>query len=176
MSFSVFEITVPVMLQGLRVLDDYLDHAQALERARALAPGDVLRARLAPDMLSFGQQSSVSCNKVEAHMSRLMQRDLPTPVEPALMYPALKGRLMETRGFLQAIEPGMINGALVHPYYIEPTIAGGWYRGDDYIRHLVIPDFFFHVSIAHAILRQLGAPVGKRDYLGNLTQESGGYA
>ncbi|WP_342640263.1 DUF1993 family protein [Rhodoligotrophos ferricapiens] len=176
MSFSVYEITVPAMLHGLRVHDDYLDHAQRLERSRGLAPGEVLQAALAPDMLSFGKQSSISCNKVEAHMSKLMQRDLPAPVEPAMTYPALKGRLLETRGFLQAIEPNMLNSAQTHTYDIKPTIAHGWYGGDDYIRHLVIPDFFFHVAIAHAILRHLGAQVGKRDYLGNLSQQSGGYS
>ena len=47
---------------------------------------------------------------------------------------------------------------------------------DDYIRHLVIPDFFFHIATAHAILRHLGAPIGKRDYLGNLSEQSGGYS
>lgn len=176
MSFSVYEITVPVMLHGLRVLDDYLDHAQTLERTRGLVPGEVLQAELASDMLPFGKQSSVSCNKVEAHLSRLMQRDLPSPVEPAMMYPALKGRLLETRGFLLAIEPNMLNSAQTHTYDITPTFTDGWYGGDDYIRHLVIPDFFFHISIAHAILRHLGAPVGKRDYLGNLSQQSGGYS
>ena len=50
----------------------------------------------------------------------------------------------------------------------------GWFGGEDYIRHLVLPDFFFHISIAHAILRHLGEKIGKRDYLGNLTQQSGG--
>ena len=50
----------------------------------------------------------------------------------------------------------------------------GWFGSEDYIRHLVLPDFFFHLSIAHAILRHLGAKIGKRDYLGNLTQQSGG--
>lgn len=174
MSFSVYEITVPAMLHGLRILDDYLDHAQSLERTRGLVPGEVLHARLASDMLSFGKQSSISCNKVEAHMSRLMQRDLPTPIEPAMMYPALKGRLLETRAFLQNIEPDMLNSAQTHTYQIGQAIAHGWYGGDDYIRHLVMPDFFFHISIAHAILRYLGAPIGKRDYLGNLSQQSGG--
>lgn len=176
MSFSVYDITVPAMLHGLLVLDDYLDHAQMLERTRGLVPGDVLQSRLASDMLPFGEQSSISCNKVEAHLSKLMQRELPAPVEPAMMYPALKGRLLETRGFLQAIEPDMLNSAQTHTYGITPTMAHGWYGGDEYIRHVVIPDFFFHIAIAHAILRHLGAPVGKRDYLGNLSQHSGGYS
>lgn len=170
MSFSVYEITVPAMVHGLRILDDYLGHAQALERARGLVPGELLQARLAPDMLPFGKQSSISCNKVEGHMSKLMQRDLPDPVEPAMMYPALKGRLLETRGFLQVIQPNMLNSAPLRTYDAKPTISHGWYGGDDYIRLLVMPDFFFHISIAHAILRHLGAPIGKPDYLGNLSQ------
>ncbi len=176
MSFSVYEITVPPMLHGLRVLDDYVDHAQRLERARGLAPGEVLRASLAPDMLSFGKQCSIVCNKVEVHMSKLMQRDLPPPNETAMMYPALKGRLLDTRGFLQAIEPNSLVGAQTHTYDLAPTVTHGWYGGDDYIRHLVMPDFFFHIAIAHAILRYLGAEVGKRDYLGHLSPASGGYS
>src|SRR5260370_18248281 len=74
-SFSVYDITVPVMVHGLNVMDDYLDHAQALERTKGLEPGSVLGERLAPDMQTFGEQFSVSCNKGrrahgEAHASR----------------------------------------------------------------------------------------------------------
>ena len=50
----------------------------------------------------------------------------------------------------------------------------GWFGGTDYMLELVLPDFFFHVATAHAILRHLGAPIGKRTYLGHLSQESGG--
>ncbi|MBZ9985304.1 MULTISPECIES: DUF1993 family protein [unclassified Mesorhizobium] len=174
MSFSVYDITVPVMVHGLNVMDDYLDHAQALERSKGFDPGRILGERLTPSMLSFGGQFSVSCNKVDAHMAKLMQRHPPAPRTTAMMYPALKGRLVETRGFLQNVQPEEIAGAQSHTYELTPPIVRGWYGGDDYIRHLVLPDFFFHISIAHAILRRLGAAIGKRDYLGNLTQQSGG--
>jgi hypothetical protein len=173
-SFSVYDITVPVMVHGLNVMDDYLDHAQALERTRGFESGRILGERLAPDMLTFGEQFSVSCNKVDAHMAKLMQRDPPAPRNTPIMYPALKGRLLETRGFLQSVQPDEIAGAQSHTYGLTPPIVRGWFGGDDYIRHLVLPDFFFHISIAHAILRHLGAKIGKRDYLGNLTQQSGG--
>ncbi|MCD9252641.1 DUF1993 family protein [Bradyrhizobium japonicum] len=153
MSLSVYDITVPVMVHGLNVMDDYLDHAQALERTRGCEPGRILGERLASDMLSFGEQFSVSCNKVDAHM---------------------EGRLLETRGFLQNLQPGEIAGAQSRTYELTPPIVRGWFGGDDYIRHLVLPDFFFHIAIAHAILRRLGAKIGKRDYLGNLSQQSGG--
>lgn len=176
MSFSVYEITVPLMVQGLRVLDDYLDHAQAFERQKGMDPGKVLEARLAPDMLSFGEQISVSCNKVDAHMAMLLQRARPTPRATALMYPALKGRLVETRSFLQGLQPDELASAQAHTYELIPPIVMGWFGGDDYIRHLVIPDFFFHIATVHAILRHLGASIGKRDYLGNLSGQSGGYS
>ena len=174
MSFSVHEITVPVMMHGLVVLDDYLDHAQALERSKAMPPGDVLNARLAPDMVTFGEQVAVTCNKVENHVSKLVQRQPPRPSTPAMMYPTLKRRLAETRGFLQGVQPCDLTESQSHTYELTPPIVRGWFGGDDYIRHLVMPDFFFHIAIAHAILRHLGAPIGKRDYLGNLSQQRGG--
>jgi len=173
-SFSVYDITVPVMVHGLNVMDDYLDHARALERTRRLEPGKILTERLAPDMITFGEQFSVSCNKVDAHMAKLMQRPLPAPCIIPMMYASLKRRLLETRGFLQNVQPEDIAGAQSHTYELTPPIVRGWFGGEDYIRHLVLPDFFFHISIAHAILRHLGAKIGKRHYLGNLTQQSGG--
>jgi uncharacterized protein len=56
------------------VMDGYLDHAQKLERSNSLEPGSVLTAKLAPDMLTFGEQFSVNCNKVELHLTKLMPR------------------------------------------------------------------------------------------------------
>jgi len=72
------------------------------------------------------------------------------------------------------VQPDEIAGAQSHTYELTPPIVRRWFGGEDYIRHLVLPDFFFHISIAHAILRHLGGTIGKRDYLGNLTQQSGG--
>ena len=163
-----------LMLHGLNVMDNYLDHARALEHTEGFEPGRILAERLAPDMLTFGEQFSVNCYKVDAHIAKLMQHDPPAPSNIPMMYPALKGRLLETRGFLQNVQPDEIASAQSHTYGLSPPIVRGWFGGDDYIRHLVLPDFFFHISIAHAILRRLGAKIGKRDYLGNLTQQSGG--
>jgi uncharacterized protein len=126
---------------------------------------EILGERLASDMLTFGGQVSVSCNKVDAH-NEAEQRDAPAPHNTPMMYWALKGRPLETRGLLQNVQPDEIAGARSHTYELTPPIVRGWFGGDDYIRHLVLPDFFFHISIAHAILRHPGAKIGKRDYLG----------
>ena len=78
-SLSVYDITVPVMVHGLSAMDDYLDDAQALERSKGFEPGRILGERLAPDMLTFGEQFSVSCNKVDAHDAA---RPASTPQHP----------------------------------------------------------------------------------------------
>ncbi len=147
MSLSVYDITVAVMVHGLNVMDDYLDDAQALERIKRLEPGRILAERLAPDMLTFGEQFSIGCNKVDLHMAKLMQRAPPAPGNIPMIYPALKGRLLETRGFLQNVQPDEVAGAQSHTYELTPPFARGWYGGSDYIRHLVLPDFFFHISL-----------------------------
>ncbi len=177
MSLSVYDVTVAVMLQGLAVMGDYLEQAQRLERTNSMEPGSVLTARLAPDMLTFGEQIAVNCEKVELHLSKLMSQERPRRQIVGMFYPALQGRLFETRSFLQTIQPEDIASAQTHTYQLTPAVAPGWFAGDDYIRHVVIADFFFHIALAHAILRHLGAPIGKKDYLGHLApQFAGGYS
>jgi uncharacterized protein len=123
MSLAVYDVIVPTMLHGLYVLDNFLDHAQTLERSKRMDPGTVLEARLAPDMLTFGEQFSVGCNKVEAHVVKLLGRDCPAPRAVAMMYPALKGRLVETRGFLQGLRPDEFDGAQSRTYELTPVVA-----------------------------------------------------
>jgi hypothetical protein len=81
MSLSIYEIVVPAMIHGLGVLDDYVGHAERLAESRRMPVSEVLAARLAPDMLSFGDQIVVVCNKVEAHVAKLAQRSAPAPLK-----------------------------------------------------------------------------------------------
>ncbi|CAN7753929.1 DUF1993 domain-containing protein [Rhizobium sp. LjRoot258] len=177
MSFSVFDTIIPGMTHGFVVLDSYLDHGKALEEEKGLQPGEVLRARLAPDMLTLGEQFSVVANKAERHVSFLIGQDPPTPPDVVQTYDALKARVTGVRSMLLSITPEQLSGAESRTYLLTPPIVRGWFGGADYIFYLVIPDFYFHVATAHNILRHLGAPVGKRDYLGWLNMEHpGGYS
>jgi hypothetical protein len=175
MSLTAFEITVPVMTRGLSILRDYVDAASTLAAERGLAPDAVLGARLAPDMLSFAEQISIICNKVERYTAVLAGVDRPAPGALADTYEALKGRLRETIGRLEALTPEAFVGAETRTYELSDPLIRGWFGGGDYILQLVLPDFFFHMTTAHDILRHLGAPVGKRDYIGRLGLEQGGY-
>jgi len=177
MTFSVFDTVIPGMAHGFAVLDTYLDHGKALEQEKGLQSGEVLRARLAPDMLTFGEQFSVVASKTERHLSFLMGRDPANPPHVDQNYAALKARITGVRSFLLSIAPSQLSGAESRTYELTPPIVRGWFGGAEYIFHLVIPDFYFHVTTAHDILRHLGARIGKRDYLGWLNMENpGGYS
>ena len=174
MPLSTYEIVVPPMIHGLGVMDDYIGHAEKLAEARQLPVENVLNARLAPDMLSLEEQIQAVCNKVEAHVAKLTRTERPAVVEVASTAAALRARIADTVRYLNGFTEEQLSGAETHTYELTPPIVRGWFGGTDYITLLVIPDFHFHVTTAHDILRHLGAPVGKRDYLGRLSQESGG--
>ena len=176
MSFSVYDVTVPVMVHGLNVFDDYLGHAKRFEGSSGSREGRALEARLSPDMLTLAEQVGVACNKVDAHMAKLMGRDVPPPRPVGRTYDELRARLSETRAFLGGLLPGDLAGAETRTYELTPIIMRGWFGAQDYVLLLVMPDFFFHLATAHGILRHLGVRVGKRDYLGRLSFESGGYS
>ena len=89
---------------------------------------------------------------------------------------ALRARLREARAYLEALPEAEVLGAQARTYELSTPLIRGWFGGTDYILELVLPDFFFHQAVAHAILRHLGADIGKRNYLGRLSVESGGYA
>lgn len=174
MPLSIYEIIVPPMVHGLGVMDDYIGHAERLATAKQVPVSDIVNARLAPDMLPFGEQITVLCNKVHAHVAKLARSEVPAPVKVLPTAAALRARVADTIRFLNGIAEDALAGAETHTYELTPPIVRGWFGGVDYITLLVMPDFNFHVATAHDILRHLGAPVGKRDYLGRLSQESGG--
>lgn len=174
MPLTVFEVVVPPMVRGFGVMDDYVNHAERIAAARQMPIADVFGARLAPDMLTFAEQLSVLCNKVDAHVAKLARREVPKPIAVAPTPEALRMRIADTVRRLNELTEADLAGAETHTFELTPPIVRGWFGGIDYITLLVMPDFHFHVATAHDILRHLGAPVGKRDYLGRLSQESGG--
>src|SRR3981189_902641 len=174
MPFSVYEIVIPPMVHGLGVMDDYIGYAERLAAAKQTPVPEILGARLAPDMLPFAEQIAVVCNKVHAHVAKLEKSEAPAPVKVLPTAAALRARIADTIRYLNGIAEDALAGAETHTYELTPPIVRGWFGGTDYITLLVMPDFNFHVATAHDILRHLGAPIGKRDYLGRLSQESGG--
>jgi hypothetical protein len=175
-ALSIYEIVIPTIIHGLKIMDQYLDHAQELERQDGLSNGTVLQAKLAQDMIPLGEQFSVICDKVDRHVSALRQQSTPTPQVTHMNYPEIRRRLTQTIARMNEVTEQELADASSHVYNLNSPVFQGIMRGDDYVRHLLLPDFFFHLATVHGILRHMGAPIGKRDYLGDLSFNTGGYS
>jgi hypothetical protein len=175
MSLSAYEITLPVMDRGLNLLNNYVDEAAKLAEAQGRPVDEILNARLAPDMLSFAEQITILCRKAERHAAALGKQDRPDIPAADPTIEGLKARIRTARGFVQAVPEADVLGAEARAYELSDPLIHGWLGGNDYILSLVLPDFFFHQTMAHAILRHLGSQIGKRFYLGRLELDSGGY-
>lgn len=175
MTLNAYEITLPVMDRGLNLLDNYVDEAARLAEAQDRPVEEILAARLAPDMLSFAEQITVLCRKAERHAAALGNKERPDTPEGDASIQGLKARIRTARAFVQAVPEADVLGAEARPYELSEPLVRGWLGGADYILSLVLPDFFFHQTMAHAILRHLGSEIGKRFYLGHLELDSGGY-
>jgi hypothetical protein len=92
MPLLVYEIIVPPMIHSLGVMDDYIYHAERLAAAKQVPVSHIVDARLAPDMLPFGEQIAVLCNKVHAHVAKLARLDVRAPVMVVATAAALKAR------------------------------------------------------------------------------------
>src|SRR4029079_883853 len=114
MPLSVHEIVVPVMIDGIGVMDDYINHAARLAAAKKLPVPEIFGARLAPDMLSLADQIAVLCNKVGAHVAKLGRRVAPAPVNLVPTTATLKVRIADTVRYLNGLEPEDLAGAENH--------------------------------------------------------------
>jgi hypothetical protein len=175
MSLSACDVTLPVMDRGLNLLDNYVDEAARLAEAQGRPVDEILGARLAPDRLTFAEQITILCRKAERHAAALGNQDRPDTPAADPTIEGLKARIRAARAFVQAAPETDVLGAEARAYELSDPPIRGWLGGADHILGLVLPDLFFHQTMAHAILRHLGSEIGKRFYLGHLELDSGGY-
>ena len=123
-----------------------------------------LARRLAPDMLPLGTQVAFACNQPR-NFARWLDDAPGDDLDPTVetMATAL-GYLHETRALL-AVHP-RAHASMPARKHLE--LGGGLHAdltGDEYLTDFLLPNFYFHVVTAYAILRGVGVPLGKRDYM-----------
>jgi hypothetical protein len=166
MALSMYELTVPTLLRGFGVLSSYLERAEEFARAKALDPGELLQARLAPDMLTFAGQIQSASDKARRGAARLAAIEAPSMPDTETTIAELDARIAKTVAFLRAIDPERFDASDARTVELKTRIFAGAHRGDHYLLTFLLPDFFFHIATAHGILRHRGVPIGKADYLG----------
>jgi hypothetical protein len=166
MTMSMSAASLPVFKHMLTNLSHVLDKGAAHAEARKFDPANLLTYRLAPDMLPFTKQIQIACDAAKIGAGRIAGMEWPKYEDNEATFAELKGRIQKTLDFLATVPPEKLDGTeekeLQIPVSRDTTRT---MKAQDYLRFWVLPNLFFHVTTAYAILRHNGVELGKSDYL-----------
>lgn len=155
-----------LFLQGLNGLAGVLDKAAAHVEAHKLDPQALLTARLYPDMFPLLRQVQIACDFAKGAAGRLAGDDFPSFEDSETSFEDLKARVARTVDYLQGLTPGAIDGQEDREIALTRRGETTVHRGEDYLLKQAVPNFYFHLTTAYAILRHNGVVLGKRDFIG----------
>ena len=167
MSLSMHATVVPVFVRMFGNLQVWLDKAEAHAQARKFDASNYLGLRLAPDMLPFARQIQIATDTAKGCMARLAGVEVPKWDDNEASVAELRARIAKVLDYVQSFEPARIDGSETREIVL-PMRQGDPLRfsGEAYLKHWALPNFFFHITTAYALLRHAGVEIGKSDYLG----------
>lgn len=167
MTISMHSASAPVFIKMLGNMLGWLDKAEAHAAARKFDAANYLGLRLAPDMLNFTRQVQVACDFAKGTMSRLAGLEVPKWEDNEASIAELRARIQKTIDYVKTIPAAQVDGSEGREITI-PMRSGDVqkYSGEVYLKHAALPNFFFHATIAYALLRHAGVDVGKGDFIG----------
>jgi hypothetical protein len=167
MSLSMYDASVPVIKQMLTSLSDVLAKAEAHALEHKIDPNALLHARLFPDMFPLTRQVQIACDFGKSIPSRLAGVDVPAYDDSESTFAELQARIARTLDFIDGIDPAGFAGSEGRSIVLRPgTPKERSLGGQAYLLNYGLPQFFFHVTTAYALLRHNGIAVGKKDYMG----------
>lgn len=166
MPVTLHQVSVKVFGQALTSLATILDKAEAHAAERKIDPDALLHARLFPDMFNLTRQVQIATDFAKGASARLAGAEPPSWADDETTFEALKARLAKTVAYLESLDPADIDGQEERQISVVRRGETSVHRAQDYLLKQALPNFYFHVTTAYAILRHNGVPVGKRDFLG----------
>ena len=167
MSFSLYAAIVPTYCQILESVARLLGTAEAWCADKRVAPGDIINARLAEDMLPFAYQVKStavhSLGAIEGVRKGVFSPDMTPPPET---FPALKARVTDTLASLLAIEAAEVDAFVGRDMRFAFGNRQLDFTAENFLLSFSQPNFYFHATTAYDILRWKGVPIGKRDFTG----------
>ncbi|HLI98812.1 MAG TPA: DUF1993 domain-containing protein [Bradyrhizobium sp.] len=164
---SLYETTIPALLQILGSLPGLLSKAEAHCAAKNIQPDVLLSARLYPDMLPLSRQIQLTCDFAGKGCARLTHSEVPSTPDTEKSFEELRQRLAKTSAYIKKFTPAQFEGVegrdVTFPAGPDRTLT---LKGQQFLSAFVFPNFYFHAATAHGILRHNGVEIGKRDFLG----------
>ncbi|HEX4340128.1 MAG TPA: DUF1993 domain-containing protein [Polyangiaceae bacterium] len=151
----------------LKNLDNWIEKGVALAQAKKFEPGVLLESRLAPDMLPLVRQIQASCDGVKFYCARLSGKEPPKHPDTEKTVEELRARIKSVLDYVGTFKESDFNGAEERAIPLT-FMPGKGLRGKDFMNEMNVPNTYFHLCMAYAILRHNGVDVGKQDFIGSL--------
>jgi uncharacterized protein len=166
MSISLYDVSIPIFTLSLTNLSAILDKAASHGEAKKVDPKVIPQARLIIDMLPLSAQIQIACDTAKGAAARLAGVEIPKHEDTEATLAELKARVAKTLDFIKTIKPEQLRGAETREIVLQFPQTTLKFNGINYLTNFVLPNFFFHVTMAYALLRKNGVELGKRDFLG----------
>ncbi|WP_224702264.1 DUF1993 domain-containing protein [Devosia aquimaris] len=166
MTVSLYDVSVPVFTRMLTNLLSIMDKAEANAADRKFDTSVLSNARLAPDMIPFRGQIMIATDHVKGCVSRLAGHEVPSWPDTEETFDQLRTRIRKALDLLATTKREDFVDSATRQVTLKLGGNDVTMAGLDYLNQRALPNFYFHVTTAYAILRANGVPIGKRDYIG----------
>lgn len=161
---NLYDATVPIFTKLLSNVDTWLDKATALADAKKFDIDVLASARLAPDQYSFVRQVQAACDQAKFTVAKLTGKEPPAHPDTEKTIAEIRQRIRTVLDYLASFSRADFAGAEERDCS-HSWMGGKAMRGGDYLDHFALPNFYFHLTTAYAILRHNGVPLGKMDFI-----------
>ena len=151
-------------------LDVILDKGVAFAQAKKFEPSVLLQSRIAPDMFPLLRQVQFTCDAAKFAATRGAGKDVPSHEDKETTFDELKARIKLVRELLGTFKESDFADVSTRTLSL-PRWEGKSMTAEDYVTEHALPNFYFHLMTTYLILRHNGVDVGKKDFLGQLTQK-----
>jgi len=166
MATELYDLTVPAFTRGLTAMAGFLEKGRAWAEEKGLPETALTEARLYEDMHPLTYQVQRVSDSAKFTVQRLGELE-PVPMEDnETSFADLQDRIARTLAVLAAVKPEQVNGREAAEIVLKTPRGDMAFTGLDYVRGFALPNFYFHMTAAYAILRNQGVPVGKMDFIG----------
>jgi len=162
----MYDVSIPIFTLSLTNLSAILDKAASYQESKKVDPKVIPQARLIVDMLPLSAQIQIACDTAKGAAARLAGVEPPKHEDTEATLAELKARVAKTLDFIKTIKPEQFQGAETREIVLKFPQTTLKFTGINYLTNFVLPNFFFHVTTAYALLRKNGVDLGKRDFLG----------
>jgi hypothetical protein len=166
MSLDMYQSSIPVFVRMLGNLSAILDKGAAHATAKNIDPSILINARLAADMYPLSRQVQIATDMVKGCAARLAGLEIPSYEDNEATFSELQERISKTMAYLQSFNADQINGSEERTVTLKIRGKEFCFLGQPYLLNFVLPNLYFHITTAYAILRHNGVEIGKLDYLG----------